>query len=578
MRRTFTALTLATLIAPARGVAQVTPPRLGDDLLGLWGAEPFFGPAVRGAITLERGADHWTLRVGGLEATSRVAGDSVRIALPGGAGSFRARTAGAARELHGIWIQPAGNLPAYATPVRLQQMRPGAWRGTVTPLDDRMSLYNLFRRQPDGTVTGIFRNPEAGWNVGRTYRMGRDADNLTFSDVRTGKVQLSQNYDPGQRTIQYDFGQPFWLRPLVRDQARGFYPRTGAVGPYAYRAPLGAGDGWPTASGASVGLDESSLAAMVERIVQMDPASDSTALVHSVLVARRGKLVLEEYFYGYSADRLHDLRSASKTFTAIMAGVAMDRGARFTMSSPVYALLGRDSSVRADPRKGRITVGHLLTHSTGLACDDNADDSPGNEDTMQQQRTQPDWYRYMLDVGVAHDAGSVYAYCSGTMNLAGAVIARTTHSPLPEFFDEHLARPLGITQYAMNLMPSGDAYAGGGVHMRPRDLLKFGQLFLNGGTWNGVRVVSKEWADRSTAQQITFDGGADGYGWHLHTLHANGRDYREYEANGNGGQFLIVVPDLDLAVVFTAGNYGRYRIWRALRDEFVPKYLMAAIR
>ena len=571
------AVLLATLgTTSLRGQERAIGP--GDDLTGLWGAELFSGPLLRGPLTLERTAGRWTVRVGGLEATAPTTGDSARIALPGGSGILRVREIGPARELHAMWIQPAMNMSEYASPVHLTQERQGAWRGTVAPLDDRLSLYLLFRREADGSTTGKFRNPESGWNLGRTYRMARDGDNLAFTDLTTGKVRWRQNYDSAQRTIQFDFGAPFLLRPLAGGEGRGFYPRIEAASAYAYRPPLPAGDGWATARAAATGMNEASLAAMIERIIGTDPSSDSAALVHSVLVAHHGKLVLEEYFYGFTPDRLHDTRSASKTLMSIMAGIAMDRGARFAMQSPVYPIFGLDSAVRADPRRGRITVGQLLTHSTGLACDENDEASPGNEDKLQQQRSQPDWYRFMLDLPIAHDAGSTYAYCSGTMNLAGGVVARTTKRWLPEFFDETVARPLGITHYAMNLMPGGDAYGGGGVYMRPRDLLKLGQLVLSGGNWNGTRVVSKGWLERSTAQQIrTPDGGSDGFGWHRHTLHANGRDYQEIEANGNGGQFVIVIPELDITVVFTAGNYNRYRSWRALRDEFVPKFVMAAV-
>lgn len=115
--------------------------------------------------------------------------------------------------------------------------------------------------------------------------------------------------------------------------------------------------------------------------------------------------------------------------------------------------------------------------------------------------------------------------------------------------------------------------------MRPRDLLKLGQAYLDGGVWNGQRLVSTAWVERSTAHQIDApSGGSDGYGWHRHTLTVDGLPHQEYEANGNGGQFLIVVPDLDLVIVFTAGNYLQYQVWRKFRDELVGQYVIAAVR
>ena len=366
---------------------------------------------------------------------------------------------------------------------------------------------------------------------------------------------------------------------LALDRAPEARPRPPSAKPVTYRAPLAGDDGWQTGSSSQVGLNDSVLVDLVRRIAATDPAAPDASLIHSLLVARHGKLVLDEYFFGYTSDLPHDLRSASKTFTGLMAGIAIDHGA-LKIDTPVYGVLGSGTGGAAeDPRRSRMTLAHLLTHTSGLACDDNDDASPGNEDRMQQQAAQPDWYRFTLDLPMAHDPGTTYAYCSAGINLAGAVIAKATGTSLLEFFDEFVAGPLELHPWHMNLMPSGEAYAGGGLRLRPRDLLKLGQLFLDGGKWNGERVVSQRWVEQSTSRQVEApDGSTDGYAWHLHTLEQGGRRWREYEANGNGGQFLVVLPELDLAVVFTAGNYNRYRIWRKFRDELVPQYIIGAVK
>jgi CubicO group peptidase (beta-lactamase class C family) len=127
-------------------------------------------------------------------------------------------------------------------------------------------------------------------------------------------------------------------------------------------------------------------------------------------------------------------------------------------------------------------------------------------------------------------------------------------------------------------MPDGNAYSGGGIHMRPRDFLKFGRLYLDGGRWDGRALVPPGWVTSSTAHQATTpDGGSDGFGWHRHTLRIGDKPVEVIEANGNGGQFLFVVPSLDLTVVFTAGNYNQYRVWRALREEWLPHYILQAV-
>jgi CubicO group peptidase (beta-lactamase class C family) len=198
---------------------------------------------------------------------------------------------------------------------------------------------------------------------------------------------------------------------------------------------------------------------------------------------------------------------------------------------------------------------------------------------MQSQAEQPDWYKYTLDLGLVHDPGTTYAYCSAGMNLVGGALHSVTGLWLPQLFDRWVARPLGIRDYHVNLTPAGDAYTGGGVQMRPRDFLKFGQLFLNRGLWQGRRIVSADWVSQSTKLQVRASSdNDDGLAWHLYTLRAGSRAFREYEANGNGGQFLIVDPELDLAVVFTAGNYNSYGVWRKFRDQLVPEEIIPAIR
>ena len=577
MMRILTLAAVAAVCAIGQSPSPVTAAAPGDELIGLWGAETTFGPQVRGELTLERGGAQWVIRIAGFEASAKQSSEDVRVALPGGQGEFRARVLADPLRVTGFWIQPEGNRGPYATPILMRRIRPGLWRGTVAPLDDELSLYLAISRDSDGTLRGSFHNPEWNWNGRGWYRITVTAGRLRLSDPSTGKPAFELPYDASQRAITMEFGSPFALTPRKTDQAVGFEPTSGIAHPYKYREPLPRQDGWLTADAATAGLDSARLSALVERLTSGDPATPGALRAHSVLVARGGRIVLEEYFYGFTAERLHDLRSASKTFTSVMLGAAMLRGTALDTKTPVYPLLRRPID---DPRKTRITLGQLLSHTSGLACDDNDDRSPGNENTMQSQATERDWYRYILDLPVAYDPGTHYAYCSGGMNAAGGAIAAATGQWLPELFDRQIAKPLQIEHYAMNLMPTGEAYSGGGVYMRPRDLLKFGQLYLNHGVWNGARIVPRRWVEESTSRIVSVpaNGSSDGYGWHRYVLKAGGRDYDEYEANGNGGQFLIVVPSLDLAVVFTAGNYNQYAVWRTLRDELFPTYVMGAVR
>lgn len=558
----------AALLVARVAPAQSHTVRAGDDLVGLWGAEPLMGPQIRGEVVLERRERRWTMRVAGFESSAEQRGDSVVIPLAGGQGTLRLWLRGAT--IDGFWIQPGAGSQPYSTPLRFRASSPNAWSATVTPIDMRFPMYLNVTRSDSGVLLGVFRNPAVNW-PGRAgaYRLERAADNIAFIVPRTGKLQWKQPYDSANRTIAFDFDGPVVITPRTREQAVGFMPRSPSLPAYQYRAPVDRVDGWRVAHATTVGIDASSLQSIVRDLVGANPLDDNAARVHSLLVARRGRLVLDEYFFGNSVDQPHDLRSASKTMTSVMAGVAMYRkatyrGAPITMSTQI----GTRS----------ITVGQLLTHTSGLACDDDDDASPGNEDTMQSQQKQNDWYQFFLALPTAHPPGTTYAYCSAGINMVGSVIGESTHSWLPAFFDRYVAQPMQISHYGINLMPSGDAYSGGGMHMLSRDLLKFGQLYLDGGVWHGMRLVSAEWARQSTAHQVDrSDGSDDGFGWHRHVLKVGARSFQTYEAGGNGGQFVVVIPELELVVATTAGNYGQYAAWRKIREELVPR-VMGAVR
>lgn len=554
-----------------------------DDLVGLWGSDTSLGPSMRGLAEVIGGADgSWRGRIAGIDVPANPLAAGLQFILPASQGRLYVPYPQPGRSLHGYWSQPNGNdnRGAFATPVPFRIIwSPGpVLQGTITPREDRVALYLIIQRDDSGGLRGSFHDAETGWNRGLPwFRVVRNGQAIEFRDPSTGAVKFARPYNSARRTITMDSAGPVLLSPRAPDQAPGYYPRPPSEAPYSYRKPAQADDGWQTTAASKVGLNDSLLVALVRRIATTDPAATDVPRIHSLLVARHGKLVLEEYFYGFTADRPHDLRSAGKSFTGLMAGIAIDQG-KLKIGTPVYGVLD-PTGTTADPRKGRITLANLLTHTSGLACDDEDSGSPGNEDRMQQQREQLDWYRYTLDLPMAHEPGSTYAYCSATMNLAGGVIAKATGSPLLEFFDANVAAPLGITGWQMNLMPNGDAYAAGSIYMRPRDLLKLGQLYLDGGKWNGWRVVSKQWFEQSTTRKAdATDGSADGYAFHLHSLTAGGKSWREYDASGNGGQLVIVLPELDLVVLFTAGNYDRARIWRKFRDELVPEYVIGAVR
>lgn len=581
-------LTLGLLLCAALALPQGAAPA-GDAtrLAGLWGRTRSFGPAVRGELTIARAGGRWRATIGGTGAPVERSGDRLTFALAGNLGAFRGRRD--ASGIRGMWIQPVGAATgvAWVTPVELGPAGPRAWRGKVTPLEESVTLYMEVRADGGGGVKAVFRNPD-GWLTNGKFTLVLQGTHWKLLGVDNGETLLEGEYDEKNDRILLPVpdGLPlsalhttFALARQPRARAAGYYPRPPAEPRYVYRPPVADGDGWRAATLESAGLDTARISALVQKILDTDPFPQTAPLVHGLLIARHGKLVLEEYFYGFDRERPHDLRSGGKTLASILAGIAIDHGAKFSPRTPVYSLFPEYASfANPDPRKALMTVEHLMTMTAGFDCDENGNENaPGNEGRMQSQTAQPDWYKFMLDTPLAAAPGDAFAYCSGAVNLIGGIVRNTTRTPIPELFDRYLARPLRMRGYHMNLTAAGEGYLGGGLHIRPRDALKLGQLYLDGGVWNGKRVVSKSWVAVSTAPHPMNARGTDGYDWHLNDITLGGRVFKEYDASGNGGQLVMVIPELDLVVMFTGGNYGNFGVWRHFRDELLPRYILAAV-
>jgi|CXWL01.1.fsa_nt_gi CubicO group peptidase (beta-lactamase class C family) len=530
------ALSLVLLALPA--AAQ----NAGAELEGLWVVERTYAPALRGELDISREGGLWRGAIGGATAEARANNGVIRLDF-GAHGSFRGRLERGA--LRGVWIQPNSDAEerddptatsqAFASPLALERNGSNTWRGAVRPLDGRFTLYLRVFRNSEGSLVGAFRNHEINSN-GRAsqFRISEEGDVLTFTarfdDGREVRHSATHIHDPDRIRIFWpDVGSELDLHRASAEEAANFAPRAG-VTRYVYRRPEQLRDGWRTARAESVGLDEAALATMVQSIIDADPSARRAGLIHSVLVAHRGRLVLEEYFHGYARETPHDIRSAGKTFASIMLGAAMESGAPINPDTRVYDLMASLGPFEnPDPRKAHITMAHLLTHTAGLACNDNDDNSPGNEGRLWDQ-SNPNFWQYTLNLPQAFEPGERYAYCSANLNLVGGALNAATGESLPELFDRIIARPLQFGRYYWNVMPNGEGYLGGGAYLRPRDLLKVGQMYIDGGVWRGQRIVSREWVERSTSPRIEispattgltqeefenfYSPGVDGYAWH----------------------------------------------------------------
>lgn len=569
-------LLLLALLFPSVLVHAAT----SSDLVGLWGNETVSGPVLQGAVTVDGREMPWLASVGGVSAEVEQRDGWVTFAMPGEQGSFRGRLVEG--NLDGFWTQPPGQTlsSAYATPLVLAGRKEKVWVGTLSPLKDRVTQYLRFERGGDDSIKAFLSNPEFNLGIGRLYDVDVDGDAVVLTDPSRKDWALNGRLDDesGQLLIDWQGIGVFPFTRRDRDHAIGYYASTPAVATSKYRVPVPADDGWTIASLDAVGMREAPMLALLQHLESLDTPQVAAPNVHGMLVARGGKLVFENYFHGYSREQAHDTRSAGKSFASLMVGMAAYHGANVTANTPVLSLFPHYENLdHSDDRKREMTVGDLVSMSAGLACDDDDSESPGSEEAMQSQQEVRDWYRYTLDLPMVQAPGSDKAvYCSAAINLLGGVVRNTTGRSITELFEEWLARPMQMRGYHLNLMPDGDAYLAGGIYMRPRDMLKLGQLYIDGGVWNGRRLIDQAWIDASVERRTTFGPNHDyGYAWHLHTFHSEGVDYRGYAAEGNGGQFVIVVPELDLVVAITGGNYRQFSLWYPLQ-ELVSNYVIPA--
>lgn len=552
---------LALLGASGRAPAQAAP-----DLQGLWAATLRLGPDIRGTLILYRTTDGWRADVAGFSVPAQVTGrgPSVTFTLPDGKGSFH----------DGHWFQPE----RYATPVTLAPDGPNRWRGTITPLDTRLTFYLPTVRQPDGTLRTYLRNPER--NLGRFIRVSQVE--MSGTDVRligrrgqTDTTVAQGRYADGVISIAlqgttFDFTKD-------KDSTSAFFPRGHPPVRYHYTEPLRIDDGWPVALPESVGMSRAAIERAVQMLIDMPMDSLSTVQIHSLLLARHGKLVVEEYFHGHDRDQPHDLRSASKSWTATLIGAAMQAGIPLRLDTPVYATMLDSVPADLDPRKRAMTLEHLLTMTAGFNCDPN-DPTSADEDQIANQDSITDWYHHTLDVPLVSAPGERIFYCSAEPNVAGGMLAKVAREPQAVLFERLIARPLRMRTYHLWLNPSGEAYGGGGHRFVPRDFMKLAQLMLNDGRWNGKQIVSREWARRSTAPLRDLTPTQQwGYLWNSVAYDYQGRKVRAFFAGGNGGQIFMGIPELDLVIAFTGGNYSDPATFVAQRT-FVPQYLLPTVQ
>lgn len=388
-----------------------------------------------------------------------------------------------------------------------------------------------------------------------TYRLTRSADG-SFTNSAGQAVKFERSPAGQILAVSDGNGRYPWRSPNVPTRVRALLrPVAAGTAPWRYSLPLAEPD-LPVGNASTHGLPTRRAEHLV-RLLSNDPAWSG---VRSLLVYRRGRLILENYFYGFSKGDAHDLRSASKSVVAALAGRAAQDGL-LDLATPIWGELARAGGGSIPASMSRVTVEQVLNMQTGLACDDYDDSSPGGELKMMHSQ---DWIRFMLEVPPSHVEDGVGRYCSGAPIALGRLIELRAGSALPKYAAGALFRPLGIepARVRWDFSPTwkGSEHVAG-LFMTPRDMLRLGRLYLQDGVHDGRRLLPAGWVRDSFAASVKV-GSWRRYGRYWWTFPVEDKvlgrpkSYMVHAAMGNGGQRIVVTPEHDAVIVMTGGSYN----------------------
>lgn len=329
---------------------------------------------------------------------------------------------------------------------------------------------------------------------------------------------------------------------------------------YRYRVPERIADSWPVATPESVGIERQRLVELVQEI-QREGHRVSDRHTEGVLVLRHGKLVLEEYFWGMRPELTHIIASDTKSISSILTGIAIDQD-KLGLDEEVVGYFPQYGERRWLREKYSIRLRDLLSMTAGVEWPDKA---AASGEFMQRMLKSPDHVGFVLDLPRLQPPGNVYTYNNGLPILLGEILTRALDEPVNVFADRVLFAPLGIRNYTWTKLANGVPWLTGGMTMPPRDMAKIGQLMLQGGVWQGKRLLSRDWVTLATARQTRPRDYPYGFLWHLSSAESPWQGqpnyfgpvdrYDAFTAIGQGGQIIMVLPAAEVVVVLVSSNW-----------------------
>jgi CubicO group peptidase (beta-lactamase class C family) len=295
--------------------------------------------------------------------------------------------------------------------------------------------------------------------------------------------------------------------------------------------------------------------------------AESINSLRSLIIQQNGEILSERYFKGRSANRAFNIKSASKSIIGLLTGIAVDEGFIPSIEEPISTYFTEYFQDNPNPKKESITVRNLLSMQAGLRST-----SSGNYGAWVISNN---WVDYALDQDFITDIDGRMVYSTGTSHLLSVIITKATGMSTKAFAEEYLFDPMNIEIGGWDRDPQGYYMGGNNMAMKPSDLLKIGQMLIDDGIWEGQQIISKEWIVDSFKTYTYSNYNPYGYGYQWWNKETAG--YTTFFAWGHGGQYIMMIPELDAVVVMTSSvtNASRRRTYKRpvfvlLEDHIIP--------
>jgi|GEM_PF-976825 len=304
--------------------------------------------------------------------------------------------------------------------------------------------------------------------------------------------------------------------------------------------------------------------------------ADANSTLDAMLVYRTGKLLYEQYYNGYSGNALHKLSGVSRSITALLTGIALQDSLLEDMHEPISSYL----NVPKDSEQAAITLHHLMTMSSGLACNDWSRTAFSNRTKMLREK---DWVGYYWRVIMADQPGTSWSECGGNGVLLAAVLEQVSQMRFRDYLNQKLLQPLGVAEFLIEHDAFGDADGGSGISLSAYGLAKVGQLLLDSGELHhsdgsSSKLIPEEWIQTIWEEQ--FDLGEEaqssyGYFWWTKTMPHKEGSVQVHYAAGMGGQYLMIIPELEMVCIFLATDELNKRLGKPF--ELLQNYILPAV-